>query len=222
MGIGLAAFLLRRRRAIAILALLAVIPAHAAPGELGPKTEVHGTLAVVGTDRVVPEGLEHGGPWLANPYLGAEVRRSWVALGKRANLGLLGGVRGWVGKAAPWSAGGVATFWLLEPEVGLDVRHGRFREASPSARFRYGLGLALPTLIPSTSPARTVPSAALPRGLRLVDRRGLERTSVELRGSVVPRTDGFETRYHPNVGLPGFMFYPGTANLWVVVGRAWY
>jgi hypothetical protein len=200
-----------------------VAPAQAARRvELGPRTEVHGALALVGTDRLVPTGLEHGGPWLLNPFFGAEVRRSWIGLSQRANLGILAGVRGWGGKAAPWSARGLATFWLVEPQIGFDVRHGRFREASRSARVRYGADLTITTLAPSTSPAQSTASLGLHAGYGFWFGRGLSRTSVELRGSVVPRTDGYETAYHPNVALPGFMLYPGTANLWIVVGRAWY
>lgn len=223
--VWLAAIGLRRRRLGPLVLLFACLlpgAVRAAPPDPGPRTELHAALAVFGTDRVVPTGLAHGAPWLGNPFVGAEIRRSVLALRNGTNIGWMAGVRGWAGRAAPWSARGVTTFWLVEPELGVDIRHGRFREGNPSGRFRYGFLLTLTGLAPSVSPAQFVPSGALHAGYGWWLGRGLERTSVELRASVIPRTDGFETRYHPNVGLPGHMFYPGTANLWVVVGRAWY
>ncbi|MEQ1501262.1 MAG: hypothetical protein ABMB14_03485, partial [Myxococcota bacterium] len=228
LGLVVAVLALRRRGASRVLALglvwLAVLPAtaRAAPRRSDPRTEVAAAWAVVGTDRIVPTGLSNGAPWLANPYLGVEVRRSVFSWRDARNVGILGGVRGMVGKAAPWSARGVVGFGLVEPTIGLDARHGRFREASPCWFGRYGLDLTATALIPSVSPPRVTVSAGVHAGFGAWLGRGTTRTAVELRGGLLPRTDGFETAFHPNVGIPGWMYFPGTANVWLVVGRAAY
>jgi hypothetical protein len=229
---ALAAAALRRRRWAAVAVAAAVIagvalspPALAGerrPIPLDPATELSAGLSLVGTDRIVPEGLDHGAPWLLNPYLGLEVRRSLVGWKRGRTVGLLGQVRGLAGRAAPWGAHGAVGFALVEPVLGFDVRHGRLREASPVLFGRYGGEIVLSTLWPGVSPPRAVVSGGMHAGVGWWVGRGTERTAIELRASLIPRTDGWQTAFDPRVGLPGWMFFPGSANVWVVVGRALY
>lgn len=225
LAVGLAAALLVRRRPAllgALLALTVARSASAAPPDASPRTELSATVSVIGTDRIVPTGLDRGAPWLLNPYLGLEVRRSLFAWSDGRSVGLMGALRGLVGKAAPWGDRGVLSFALLEPTVALDVRHGRLREATPCWFGRYGADLSLPIVDPSASTPQARLVGGLHAGVGVWLGRGPQRTALELRGTVFPRTDGFETTYDPNLGLPGYMFLPGTANLWVVAGRAFY
>jgi hypothetical protein len=192
------------------------------PPDLSPRTEVHAGLALLGTDRVVPAGLERGAPWLGNPFFGADVRQGLWGWRDGRSVGVLGSLRGFTGRAAPFGDVGVLGFTLLEPMVELDIRHGRFLEQGTIFHLRYGGGLALPVMVPSASAARAVPSGVLHVGAGWWVGRGIVRHIVEIRAVVVPRTDGYETRYHENTGIPGFTWYPGTFNVWLLVGRAWY
>lgn len=199
-------------------------PARAADrrADPGPRTELAASWSVVGTDRIVPLGLDSGAPWLLNPFVGLEVRRSVWSWRFARSLGLLGGLRGLAGRAAPWSARGVVGFALVEPWVGVDARHGRFREASPCVFGRYGLDVSVATLWPTVSPVQATLSAGVHAGLGWWVGRGTARTAIEARAGLIPRTDAFETTFHPNIGYPGWRFLPGTANLWLVVGRTTY
>lgn len=188
----------------------------------GPRTELAASWSVIGTDRVVPLGLDSGAPWLLNPFIGLEARRSVWSWGFARSLGVLGGVRGLAGRAAPWGAQGVVGFAMIEPWVGIDARHGRFREASPCWFGRYGLDLAVETLWPTVSPVQATLSGGLHAGLGWWVGRGTARTAIEARVGLIPRTDAFETTFHPSIGYPGWRFLPGTANLWLVVGRTMY
>jgi Uncharacterized protein conserved in bacteria (DUF2330) len=225
-GLALVAALLsRRRRALAapLVALLLVAGrAEAAPHDGSPRTEVQAGVALIGTDRLVPTGLDRGAPWLANPYVGLEVRRTLFAWKDGRTLGVMGALRGFAGKAAPWGDQGVVSFVVAEPTVSLDVRHGMLRERSPVWFGRYGADAALAIVDPSISPAAVRLTGGLHGGVGTWLGRGTQRTSLELRGTVFPRTDGYETSYDPNLGFPGFMFYPGTVNLWLLAGRVFY
>ena len=228
------AALLRARRSRAgrlplalLLPLLSASPEASAASrdlrpDLAPRTEVFAGMSVLGTDRVVPSGLSRGAPWLGNPYVGLSVRQSLYSWRGGRSVGLLAEVRGLHGRAAPFSDQGLVSFTLIEPVLSFDVRHGRFREQSPCSHLRYGAGLALPALVPSSSRGRIVPSGALHVGYGWWIGRGLSRHDLEISLGIVPRTDGFETRYHPSAAIPGFLWYPGTANLWISFGRAFY
>jgi hypothetical protein len=216
-----------RRRMWALALWLLPLGASAAPqtdrmADLSPRTEVHAGLALLGTDRVVPAGLERGAPWLGNPFFSVDVRQALWGWRDGRSVGLLGSLRGFTGRAAPFGDEGVLNFTLVEPMLSVDVRHGRFLEKDRIFHLRYGGGLTMPVMAPSASPARAVPSGVLHVGTGLWLGRGLARHIVELRAVVVPRTDGYETRYHENTGIPGFTWYPGTFNVWLLVGRAWY
>jgi hypothetical protein len=224
----LAAFglLLTRRRwsALAALAILVAAPnaraAERRPADRTPRFEGHAGLAVLGTDRLVPEGIEGGAPYALNPYLTIEGR--WAAWGwsDGSNIGPLVSLSGWTGNAAPGAQTSEIAFTLLEPSVGVDVRHGRLRERSFCPLARYGASMMFPILGNSVTPTEAYVAGALHGGIGAWLGRGLLRPSVELRARVLPRTDGFETTFHENVGVPGWMFFPGTANVWVVVGLA--
>jgi hypothetical protein len=204
------------------LLLLPLGARAASPPDQSPRTELHAGLAVLGSDRVVPDGLDRGAPWMGNPFLGLDVRQALWSWKEGRNLGLLGGLRGFVGRAAPFGDRGAVNFTLVEPTLSVDLRHGHFLERGRVPHVRYGAGLALPVMAPSVSAAKVVPSGILHVGAGLWLGRGLVRHELEVRLAVVPRTDGFVTRYHENTGIPGFTWYPGTVNVWLLAGRAWY
>jgi len=224
--VGLAGLLLTRRRWVAAGALVLLLSAPSAraadrrPADRTPRYEAHAGLAVWGTDRLVPDGIEGGAPYALNPYLSIEGR--WAAFGwsDGANVGPLVSLSGWTGNAAPGSQTSVVGFTLLEPSFGVDFRHGRLRERSLCPLARYGASFVVPIVGNSVTPTEAYVAGALHGGIGAWLGRGLLRPSVELRARVLPRTDGFETTFHENVGMPGWMFFPGTANLWIVVGLA--
>jgi hypothetical protein len=219
--------LVRRRRwvgaVVAALLVAAVGDASAAsvkrPKDRGPRWEIKGGGAFLGTERVLPEDAEGGAPYLLNPYLTVEGRSALVGWRDGANLGPIVALSGWSGAAAP-GGDGVVRFMLIEPTVGIDARHGRFLERGFCPMGHYGVSFVLPVLDPSVSPAKAYPSLALHGAVGAWLGRGRVRPSVELRARVIPRTDGYETTFHENVGVPGWMFFPGTANLWIVLGVA--
>ncbi len=222
---GIAALLLARGRwaAGALVAVLVALPARAAerrPADRTPRFETHAGLAVLGTDRLVPNGLEDGAPYALNPYLSIEAR--WAAFGfsDGVNVGPIVSLSGWTGNAAPGSQTSDVAFTLLEPSIGVDIRHGRLRERSFCPLARYGASFVVPIIGNSVTPTEAYVAGGVHGGVGAWLGRGLLRPSIELRARVLPRTDGYETMFHENVGMPGWMFFPGTANLWIVVGLA--
>jgi len=222
---GIAGLLLARSRwvAAAVIALLVTTHARAAerrPADRTPRFEGHAGLAVLGTDRVVPDGIEGGAPHALNPYLSIEGRWAAFGFGDGVNVGPIVALSGWTGNAAPGSQTSDVGFTLLEPSVGVDFRHGRLRERSFCPFARYGASLVFPIFDNSVTPTEAYTAGGVHGGIGAWFGRGLLRPSVELRARVLPRTDGFETTFHENVGIPGWMFFPGTANLWIVIGLA--
>ncbi|MEQ1568183.1 MAG: hypothetical protein ABMA64_21260, partial [Myxococcota bacterium] len=222
----LAALLLAGRRrwgpAAAIGLVLALSAPAARAGDPHPATELAAGLALVGTDRIVPAGLDHGAPWVGNPMLAVEFRRSLWGWRAGRTVGLLGAAHGLIGHAAPWGARRPTSFTLIEPWLGLDVRHGRLREASPLWFGRYGVDLVVAFLDSSAAPPQTTPSGGLHAGVGKWLGRGASRTAVELRATLVGRTDGYETTFHPNLDARGWMYYPGEARVWLMIGRVSY
>ncbi|MBX2800407.1 MAG: DUF2330 domain-containing protein [Myxococcales bacterium] len=219
--------LARRRRAERALWLACLISlataaptATAASVDRSPRLELAVSTGLVGTDRVVTSAVQRGAPHVGAPFLGLGARYALWGWRDGANVGVAANLRGWRGSAAPGTEVPL-TFTLIEPSIAVDVRHGRWREGVVSPFFRYGVGAAFPWLKPNVSAPVSSVAGMLEVGvggwIRLQPIEGL-RPSVELRLSVLPRTDGFVTDYHPTLGFPQVIFFPGTANLQLRIG----
>lgn len=209
---------LRRRRVapLVLLALLTVPEVASAADEI--RLELSGSTTVLSTDRVRFEGYDKGGPHLLMPMLGVEVRKPVVALGTGV-LGVTGGLRGFVGNATPGEPNLPVSFRFLEPHAGLDLRWGQpSKQVAPTARI--GTQLALGVLDSSVWKPRATLGVLLHASAGVFVGTGDLPFKVELQGSLVPRTDGWGTSFHPNVRLPNWVYFPGAADLSVVVGIA--
>jgi hypothetical protein len=225
--LGLVVLGLRRRRtppaALLAVVALSVSPTARAAEHLdrAPRTELHVALPVFSTERIVLDGLDKGAPYWGNPLLGLEVRQVLVPWKDGANVGVIADVRGFRGRArVPDSP---VRFSLWEPAVGIDARHGHLREGHLlSPKLRYGAQLAL-AVQDSTAwrPRATLGFKALVGAGAWVG-SGPRQWSVEARASVVPRTDGYDTTFLPQTGLPGWQYSAGSAVVQLMVGGALY
>ena len=224
--VGLVALVRRRRfqgalAAVAAGAFLAATPAQAADdGSLDrrPVLEALVSSGLVGSNRVVLTDFDGGSPGLSSPFLGAQVR--WAALGWKdgASVGLVAAIRGWRGRGSKERDFPIR-FGFIEPSFGLDVRHGMVRDSGSVSPFvRYGARLAIPVLDPNTSGALSSLTALGHIGVGGWIGRGAFIPTFELRLTVLPRTDGLVTEYHPSLGLPTFTFFPGAANVELILG----
>ena len=232
LGLALALLLgIRRRRSAALVVTatlglgLAASPAHALDDgflDRRPVWEATITSGLFGTDRVRVGIDDAGGPSLSSPFLGVQGRWAFFGWKDGANVGLAAGVRGFRGELTP--SGDTlqpVRFTLVEPSLGLDVRHGMLsRSSALSPFFRYGARLALPVLDPDVSAGQVAVTGLVHvgAGLWFGSHRNKVWPIAELQLAVAPRTDGFVTEFHPALDLPQFTFFPGTANLQLVVG----
>lgn len=231
---GLSAWLLlvalvARRRSVAAFvagAALLVAPPAEAGGDDGwkenrPVWEIQLSTGLVGTPRVRLQRSVAAAPGLSAPMLGLQGRRVIRHLNDGLNLGLTAGIRGFSGDLQIQDGAPIG-FTFVEPSLGVDMRHGQVRPSGVGPFLRYGARLALPLLDPNTSSPQVAFTGLLHVGGGIYigndDRERRWWPSVELRGSVVPRSDGFVTQYHPAMGLPWFTFYPGAATIELMVG----
>ena len=203
--------LLRRRTAGAALALLALggsFPAAAA------SVEVVLEAPILSSTRVRPISVDQGLPRLFVPLLGGEVRVG-IAHFKRMDLALTAGLRGFRGRAR----GEDTRFSFTEPHAGLDASHGRHREgALISPRFRYGLHASVGILDSAVFTPKSTVAALMHIGGGVTLGRGPQRALVELRASIVPRTDAYVVSFHPATQLEGWTYYPGSSTLTLLLG----
>lgn len=218
----------RRRVALGALLLGALVaaPPALAGGDDGwkeqrPVWEVQVATGLLGTPRVRLERSAQAGPRVATPMLGLQGRRVVRHLRDGMNLGVTAGLRGFSGPLQIGNGADVR-FTFMEPSVGVDVRHGIVRPNGIGPFVRYGARLAVPILDPDASKPQAQFTGMLQVGGGVLigndarDRRWWP--IVELRGTLIPRTDGFVTEYHPALDLPWYTFYPGGANLELLVG----
>ena len=175
-------------------------------------------MGLVGTNRLRTETSPTRLPGGGAPLFGISGRWSALAWRDGASAGLLGGIRMAHGAIPSGSDAGVRAT-LVEPTLAVDVRHGVL-EGSLSPFFRYGGGVALLVLDPNVSATQSAVGVSLHLGVGLIVADGPVRPMVELRGHVVPRTDGYVTRFHPAVGIEDWTWFPGSANVALHVGVA--
>ncbi len=211
----------RRRRWVAIPLMLVTISSARASDRkrIDPRTEFHAALPVWSTERVVFEGVQKGAPFYGNPLLGIEARRVVWGWRDGANIGVIGGVRGFRGRARVPDSG--VRFVLVEPAVGLDARHGRFVEGQLlSPKLRYGVQLAASVLDSSVYRPRATVGAQFLAAAGAWVGRGATQWSVEGRLTVVPRTDGYDTTFLPSAGIPSWQYSAGSAVAQIWIGAA--
>jgi len=204
----------RRRHALVAVALLAVaLPAQAADHGV-PHTEVHLSAGLLGTARFGAEDRAQT-PTVRLPTVGAQARISVFSWKDDAGLGLIGGLAGWRGGAGD----AVNRFTLLEPHAGIDLRHGTLREGARFAPFAHvGASFVLPAMVPRLGQATVTLSGRFHAGAGAWLGHGPLRPSLAIEGVLVPRTDGFVTRFDSITTLPGYTFFPGAARVSVLVG----
>ncbi len=226
---------LRRRRGRApsglLLGLAGVLGVAAAPSpahaiddgflDKRPRWEAMISAGLAGTDRVRLDTFRRAGPSPSRPFLGVLGRFAFWGWKDGANFGLVAGLRGWRGSPPPAGGVGEVRFTLIEPSVGVDVRHGMLRRSGLSPFVRYGGRLVVPIMNPDTSGPQALVSGLLHLGAGVWIGKPDDRAwwpTVELRLTAIPRTDGIVTEFHPDLGLPSFTFFPGTANLQLMLG----
>lgn len=179
--------------------------------------ELSASLLAVGTDRLVVLDTERGRfPGLRAPALGLEACAPLARWEGGLRLGLLARLGAWRSPAVPLPTGGQIRFTLLEPHLGLDLSHPLSEGAA--SYVRYGGAVALPLLDPSTSGPQVALGGALHLGVGRSLGSGPARPALELQGRVLPRTDGYVTTHHPATALPTFIFFPGSAGIYLMAG----
>jgi uncharacterized protein (TIGR03382 family) len=218
-GILLVFALARRRRATALALLAALLitaqPAHAQDDEPPlPRFDVTADLTVMSTYRLRIDGVDGGAPWLAAPQYGVETRWAFFAW-QKSSIGTALGVRTF-GARAP----GGMSFRFTEPHLGFDVRHGSFQERAVCPMMRYGLSMGVGVMNSALYTPRATVGALFHVGGGAFLGRGTRRLVLELRGSMIPRTDAYEVRFDPRTGLTGWRYLPGNLLLSLMAGAA--
>jgi hypothetical protein len=205
----------RRRRAMALVLLLALPLSHARATP--PPLEILLDAPLFSTPRVIPRDQPSATlPRPLAPLYGGEGRIGLATL-KRMNIGLTAGLHGFRGRGRDHDL----RFSFVEPHLGVDSRHGRFREdAAVVPMFRVGLQASLGILDSAVYVPQTSLGARLHIGGGAILGTGPRRVMTELRASTVPRTDAYGVTFHPATTLTGWTYYPGTVNLSLLVGVA--
>jgi hypothetical protein len=110
-------------------------------------------------------------------------------------------------------------FTILEPDLGLAIRYGRFDERiSPFVR----LGGRWVTSMIDTSvwTSHASHSLIIHTDAGMWVGRNARRWSTMLRVSVVPRTDAWQVQFHPTTGMEGWTFLPGYVGASLLFGIA--
>ncbi len=202
-----------RRRLAPIVLLLILGAADARADAPSPRFDLALDLPIWSTDRVVPDGRDTGAPHLLSPFVGGEGRVG-IRKFKSMNVGITGGLRGFRGRG-----GGEVRFSFTEPHLGVDARHGVFRESVfVIPLFRYGVQGSVGILDSAVFIPKATIGALLHVGAGAFIGRGARRVIAEIRASTVPRTDGFSVSFDSVTDLPGWTYYPGSANVTLLIG----
>lgn len=209
----LAALFLRRRRWVA-MTLFAGSAQAATPH---PRLELGAQFVPLSSERVSLE-LSDFEPGFGPPSAGVDAR--WAFVGwKHQSLGAALSLRMW--RSDTFSgAKTLPMFTGADPAALLLWRTGSWGSRGVSGTGCFGAGLTAPVLDSDVWKPQVAWTADIEAGAGLVFGKEHRRTLVEIRGIVLPRTEGSHVDFDDRTQLPGWVWHVGQAALSLRVGVA--
>lgn len=200
--VGLGAVVVLRRRRATTAALLATLPSTA----WGAGWEVGASVVPVSTERLSVEHVAFE-PGMGPPAIGLDL--SWAFLVQRQRaLGIQVAATGWRGDGVV-GARVDPDFIGVDSSVLLHLRQGAWSTGPVRATAALAAGVAVPCMDSSVWTGACVLTADIEGGGGVLLGEGARRWLVELRGRILPRTDGTHVDFDDRTNLPGWIWHHG-------------